>query len=222
MTKRQRQTANEGALHPPPPLYSVCSFAARYCAQFLTNDAASQECQQVPGCGEKNGEPPLEAVEPAVLAATQEYEPIKPQLDQTESRDPHSQPAELTFEGGAPLTNDDDDDDDDGDDVDDGVKSEVGHKCDLPCGRRLKVGFLSGFFYHHSVGLLVEGVVTRLDRSRFETTAIFLQPHPTGLSMEEDRKFDANGGGSGSGRGDRVYEAIRRETEHVLDLPVGR
>ncbi|CAN0391068.1 unnamed protein product, partial [Scytosiphon promiscuus] len=44
--------------------------------------------------------------------------------------------------------------------------------------RRIRVGFLSAFFYHHSVGLLTEGVVTRLDRRRFETTAIFLQPHP--------------------------------------------
>lgn len=30
--------------------------------------------------------------------------------------------------------------------------------------RKIKVGFLSGFFYHHSVGLLMQGVITHLDR----------------------------------------------------------
>lgn len=73
--------------------------------------------------------------------------------------------------------------------------------------RRLQVGFLSAFFFHHSVGLLMEGVVTRLDRHRFETTAIFLQPHP---------KAGEDGGE------DRVYEVVRRGAEHVLDIPSSR
>lgn len=82
----------------------------------------------------------------------------------------------------------------------------------ISCRRqRIKVGFLSAFFYHHAVGLLVDGVVTRLDRRRFETTAIFLQPHPT--------SFTASHGGS---VGDDVYNAIRAGTEHVLDVSSNR
>ncbi|CAM9573588.1 unnamed protein product, partial [Phaeothamnion confervicola] len=48
----------------------------------------------------------------------------------------------------------------------------------LPRPPRLRVGFLSAFFFWHSVGLLTEGVVTGLDRRRFDVTAIFLQPQP--------------------------------------------
>lgn len=73
--------------------------------------------------------------------------------------------------------------------------------------RRLRVGFLSAFFFHHSVGLLMEGIVTRLDRHSFETTAIFLQPHP---------KAGEDGGE------DWVYEVVRRGAEHVLDIPSSR
>lgn len=96
----------------------------------------------------------------------------------------------------------------------------------FPCRRRrIKVGFLSAFFFHHSVGLLVEGVVTRLDRRRFETTAIFLQPHPTSVSTAppgkgpEDREATEGNGGR---VGDDVYNAVRTGTEHVLDVPVNR
>ena len=45
-------------------------------------------------------------------------------------------------------------------------------------GRRIRVGFLSAFFFRHSVGLLMEGVITGLDRAAFE---VFLLPiRPTG------------------------------------------
>lgn len=84
------------------------------------------------------------------------------------------------------------------------IDEEAGSPCRQ---RRLRVGFLSAFFFHHSVGLLMEGVMTRLDRHRFETTVIFLQPHP-------------NSGGDGGK--DRVYEVVRREAEHVLDIPSSR
>lgn len=85
--------------------------------------------------------------------------------------------------------------------------------------RRLRVGFLSAFFFHHSVGLLTQGVITRLDRTRFETTAIFLQPHPTTISEEY--------GSSGTTdmektKGDHVYMTVREQTEAVLDIPAGR
>lgn len=97
----------------------------------------------------------------------------------------------------------------------------------LPCRhrRRIKVGFLSAFFYHHSVGLLVEGVVTRLDRRRFETTAIFLQPHPTSASTASPGKGQVereSTEGIGGSTGDDVYNSVRAGTEHVLDVPVNR
>lgn len=86
------------------------------------------------------------------------------------------------------------------------------------CRRRLRVGFLSAFFFHHSVGLLTHGVITRLDRSRFETTAIFLQPHPTTAYGERNLS-------EGSPEGwaiDDVYTAVRQGTENVVDLPASR
>lgn len=81
---------------------------------------------------------------------------------------------------------------------------------------RLKVGFLSAYFFHHSVGLLTKGVITRLDRHRFETTAIFLQPHPRSAVEEEPAR------GRGDAGGDDVYTAVRRGTENVLDVPASR
>lgn len=93
--------------------------------------------------------------------------------------------------------------------------SEGGHDGSPSCPGRVKVGFLSAFFFHHSVGLLTEGVITRLDRRRFETTAIFLQPHPRAATEETAL-------GRRDGRGDDVYTAVRRGTEHVLDLPASR
>ncbi|CAN0373162.1 unnamed protein product, partial [Discosporangium mesarthrocarpum] len=47
----------------------------------------------------------------------------------------------------------------------------------LPQPRRLRVGFLSAFFFHHSVGLLTKGVILGLPREKFEVTAIFIQPN---------------------------------------------
>ncbi|CAM9506285.1 unnamed protein product [Ectocarpus sp. 12 AP-2014] len=99
-----------------------------------------------------------------------------------------------------------------------------------PCRRRrIRVGFLSAFFYTHSVGLLVEGVVTRLDRQRFETTAIFLQPHPSSASSASSSwRGSREGGVAGNGGDgkensagrDRVYDAVRTGVEHVLDVPL--
>ncbi|CAN0092911.1 unnamed protein product, partial [Ectocarpus sp. 8 AP-2014] len=95
--------------------------------------------------------------------------------------------------------------------------------------RRIRVGFLSAFFYTHSVGLLVEGVVTRLDRRRFETTAIFLQPHPSSASSASfSWRGSREGGVAGSGgdegengaERDHVYDAVRTGVEHVLDVPL--
>lgn len=39
-------------------------------------------------------------------------------------------------------------------------------------GRRVRVGFMSEFFFHHSVGLLMEGVITGLDREKYDVTII--------------------------------------------------
>lgn len=85
--------------------------------------------------------------------------------------------------------------------------------------RRLRVGFLSAFFFHHSVGLLMQGVITRLDRNRFETTAIFLQPHPATAFEEQDSRKNTV---MEKTKGDHVYMAVREQTEAVLDIPVGR
>lgn len=86
----------------------------------------------------------------------------------------------------------------------------------LPC-RRLRVGFLSAFYFHHSVGLLTQGVITRLDRRRFETTAIFFQPH------SKDASGWAPGTTSpGGASGDDVYRNVRGRSEHVLDIPLSR
>lgn len=101
-----------------------------------------------------------------------------------------------------------------------------------PCRRRrIRVGFLSAFFYTHSVGLLVEGVVTRLDRRRFETTAIFLQPHPRSASPASSSWRGSRDGGVAGSEGDgressagkdHVYDAVRTRVEHVLDVPLSR
>ncbi|CAM9872834.1 unnamed protein product, partial [Scytosiphon promiscuus] len=92
--------------------------------------------------------------------------------------------------------------------------------------RRIRVGFLSAFFYHHSVGLLTEGVVTRLDRRRFEVTAIFLQPHPISATDTSASSADIGTGHVESyesindlGVGDDVYRTVREGAEHVLDVP---
>lgn len=194
----------------PPFPYFVHPYAPSYCAQFLRNGTSREDCRQPSGCGEEAGASTLEAAKSVALAAP--HERITPQGEEKESRDSHSEPpTELTTEG-VPFAKEDD-----------VVSSGVGKECHLPCGRRLRVGFLSGFFCHHSVGLLVEGVVTRLDRRRFETTAIFLQPHPAGVfsGEGENGEFNSTSGGSNGG-GDDVYETVRRKTEHVLDMPVGR
>lgn len=109
-------------------------------------------------------------------------------------------------------------------DKDDGVelrdtpsRRRYGRRCCF--GRRLRVGFLSAFFFHHSVGLLMQGVVTRLDVRCFETTAIFLQPHPTIPSAPGGQSGDRESTETGD---DDVYTAIRERTENVLDIPASR
>jgi len=38
----------------------------------------------------------------------------------------------------------------------------------VPGAERIRVGFLSSFFYHHSVGLLLQGIIKNLNRQKFE------------------------------------------------------
>jgi tetratricopeptide (TPR) repeat protein len=45
---------------------------------------------------------------------------------------------------------------------------------DISSPKRVKVGFLSAFFYHHSVGLLMQGVIKGIDRSIFDVYLIFV------------------------------------------------
>ena len=67
-------------------------------------------------------------------------------------------------------------------------------------GRRLRVGFLSAFFFRHSVGLLMEGVITGLDRAAFE---VFLLPIRPDGNLPEDE----------------VATRLFRGVEHVVDVP---
>ena len=43
---------------------------------------------------------------------------------------------------------------------------------------KIKVGFLSAFFFHHSVGLLMQGVIKHLRRDIFDVTTIFVTNPP--------------------------------------------
>ncbi|CAM9343582.1 unnamed protein product, partial [Choristocarpus tenellus] len=96
--------------------------------------------------------------------------------------------------------------------------------------RRLRVAFLSAFFFHHSVGLLTKGVILSLDRERFEVTAIFVQPNTAvgaGARPKVEVSIDEYGGdhhvgsGNGDGEGDAVYRELRAGVERVLDIPAG-
>ena len=67
-------------------------------------------------------------------------------------------------------------------------------------GRRIRVGFLSAFFFRHSVGLLMEGVITGLDRAAFE---VFLLPIRPDGNLPEDEVAT------------RLFQGV----EHVVDVP---
>jgi hypothetical protein len=45
-----------------------------------------------------------------------------------------------------------------------------------PPPTQIRVGFLSAYFYHHSVGLLLQGVIKHLSRDLFSVTTFFLPP----------------------------------------------
>jgi hypothetical protein len=53
--------------------------------------------------------------------------------------------------------------------------------------QRIRVGFLSAFFYHHSVGLLLQGVMKHLSRDLFSVIVFFLPP-TTSDRVSEVRK----------------------------------
>lgn len=42
--------------------------------------------------------------------------------------------------------------------------------------RKLKIGFISGFFKNHSIGKLTSGLITHLSREKFEVTTLFAPP----------------------------------------------
>lgn len=44
--------------------------------------------------------------------------------------------------------------------------------------KRLRVGFMSYFFYHHSVGLLLQGVIKNLDSTKFHKSLIYPSDMP--------------------------------------------
>lgn len=66
-----------------------------------------------------------------------------------------------------------------------------------PAGRRLRVGLISQFFRHHSIGRTSVGLVEQLSREHFEVTVLFVPPR----------------------RDDAMAQRIRAAADAVVDLP---
>ena len=182
-------------------------FSIRYCAPFLANDRSGSDREQNDAneaYGDSNRGPSnhMDILKGSLNSPNGETsEQMQSITSPTEGEMSPPQPTTVRATHGPGMLQLDNDND-----------NHHQNNRPIPCRRqRIKVGFLSAFFYSHSVGLLVEGVVTRLDRRRFETTAIFLQPHPTSFTES-----------NGDSRGDDVYNAIRAGTEHVLDVSSNR
>ena len=184
----------------------------RYCAPFLANHSSGSDGEQY-GENEAYGDGKRGPSKHMELSGESRDSPNGETSKQMQSMESHnggeiptSQPATVRAvhdPGMLQLDNDNENNND---------NNNNNNNRQISCRRqRIKVGFLSAFFFSHTVGRLVEGVVTRLDRRRFETTAIFLQPHPTSATESD--------GGSG---GDDMYNAIRAGTEHVLDVSSNR
>lgn len=58
-------------------------------------------------------------------------------------------------------------------------------------GRRLRVGFVSQFFYHSTAGNYFKSWITRLDRSRFETVVFSLNNRPDAVTREIEASSDS-------------------------------
>ncbi|MES2932284.1 MAG: tetratricopeptide repeat protein [Pseudomonadota bacterium] len=57
-------------------------------------------------------------------------------------------------------------------------------------GRRLKIGFLSSFFYDCTVGMYFRRWITRLDRTQFEVTLYHLRPYSDPVTQELKENAD--------------------------------
>ena len=66
-----------------------------------------------------------------------------------------------------------------------------GHQAQQPSRRRIKVGFVSAFFYRHSVGLLLQGVVKGLSADLFDVYMIAINLSPKQRDHITD-SFDRN------------------------------
>jgi len=66
-----------------------------------------------------------------------------------------------------------------------------------PTGRRLRIGLISQFFRHHSIGRTSVGLVEQLSRGHFEVTVLFVPPK----------------------RDDTMAQRIRSAADAVVDLP---
>ena len=96
--------------------------------------------------------------------------------------------------------------------------SHVAAHCKMPANRnrsaRHRIGFASLFFYDHSVGRVMRGLIERLPRDRFEVTVIFLgaapdDPLARSLAAAADRTVEAP-----------YYLAVAREMIGSLELDV--
>jgi predicted O-linked N-acetylglucosamine transferase (SPINDLY family) len=66
-----------------------------------------------------------------------------------------------------------------------------------PAGRRLRVGFVSTYFFDHTIGKLSQGLIERLDRRRFEVIVFLAGSRPDGaaaaIAAAADRSVRAPG-----------------------------
>ena len=84
-------------------------------------------------------------------------------------------------------------------------------------GRRLRVGFVSNFFYHCTAGSYFKSWVTKLDRERFETVVYSLNNRPDAVTSEIEQAAAHFRQGTFTFAG--LAEAIRGEDLDVLVYP---
>jgi CRISPR-associated protein Csy1 len=84
-------------------------------------------------------------------------------------------------------------------------------------GRRLRIGFVSQFFYHCTVGNYFKSWVAKLDRTRFETVVYSLNNRPDAVTREIERAADRFRQQTFSFAG--LAQAVRAEDLDVLVYP---
>tara|TARA_B110000305_G_scaffold237881_1_gene302116 strand:+ start:615 stop:2045 length:1431 start_codon:yes stop_codon:yes gene_type:complete len=65
------------------------------------------------------------------------------------------------------------------------LASNSDHKSKVKVKVKVKVGFHSSFFFHHSVGLLMQGVIAQIDRNQFDVFVFFQNAAVTNLQNDQ-------------------------------------